>query len=60
MCFANLVLTGVRYEDLGYLTQYGFAAVGTNNGHNGTTAITMLNNPDIIKDFADRAYVKIS
>ncbi|KAH8804535.1 Tannase/feruloyl esterase [Xylogone sp. PMI_703] len=45
----------VRYEDLGFLTQYGFAAVGTNNGHNGTTAVTMMNNNEVIKDFADRA-----
>ena len=51
---ANLPL-GIKYEDLGYGTSNGFATVGTNNGHNGTTAIDMLNNPDIIKDFSYRA-----
>lgn len=29
--------------------------MGTNNGHNGTTAITMLDNPDVVKDFSYRA-----
>lgn len=31
--------------------------MGTNNGHNGTTAAAMLNNPDVIEDFSYRAYV---
>lgn len=46
---------GIKYEDLAYGTTHGFATMGTNNGHNGTTGITMLNNPDIIKDFSYRA-----
>jgi hypothetical protein len=46
---------GIKYEDLAYGAANGFAAVGTNNGHNGTTAVTMLNNPDVIEDFAHRA-----
>jgi feruloyl esterase len=29
--------------------------MGTNNGHNGTTGVDFLNNPDIIEDFAYRA-----
>lgn len=29
--------------------------MGTNNGHNGTTAVTMLHNPDVIEDFSYRA-----
>ncbi|KAL2212931.1 tannase and feruloyl esterase [Sarocladium strictum] len=45
----------IKYEDLAYGAANGFAAVGTNNGHNGTTAVTMLNNPDVIEDFAHRA-----
>jgi hypothetical protein len=49
----------VKYEDLAYASLNGFAAMGTNNGHNGTTGITMLNNPDIIEDFAYRAYVHL-
>ena len=48
---------GVRYEDLAYSTQNGFASVGSNNGHNGTTAITMYQNLDMVTDFAWRSYV---
>ncbi|KAM0282411.1 hypothetical protein ACHAO9_010200 [Fusarium lateritium] len=48
---------GIKYEDLGYGTSHGFATMGTNGGHNGTTAITMLNNSDVIKDFSYRACV---
>ncbi|KAM0550205.1 hypothetical protein ACHAPJ_009053 [Fusarium lateritium] len=45
----------IKYEDLAYGTANGFATMGTNNGHNGTTGITMLNNPDIVEDFSYRA-----
>ncbi|KAF5001238.1 hypothetical protein FGRMN_1181 [Fusarium graminum] len=45
----------IKYEDLAYGTTNGFATMGTNNGHNGTTAITMLNNPEVIKDFSYRS-----
>ncbi|KAH7322524.1 feruloyl esterase B [Stachybotrys elegans] len=45
----------IKYEDLAYGTANGFATMGTNNGHNGTTAVTMLHNPDIIEDFSHRA-----
>ncbi|KAH7192857.1 Tannase/feruloyl esterase [Fusarium flagelliforme] len=45
----------IKYEDLGYGTSNGFATMGTNNGHNGTTAVDMFNNPDIIKDFSYRS-----
>ncbi|KAI9735738.1 MAG: hypothetical protein M1818_006346 [Claussenomyces sp. TS43310] len=45
----------VKYEDLAYTTANGFAAMGTNNGHNGTTASTLYNNPDIVEDFSYRA-----
>ena len=46
---------GIKYEDLAYGTSNGFATMGTNNGHNGTTGVDFLNNPDIIEDFAYRA-----
>lgn len=46
---------GIKYEDLAYGTAHGFASMGTNNGHNGTTCITMLNNSDIVEDFSYRA-----
>ncbi|CAF9927221.1 MAG: putative feruloyl esterase B-2 [Alectoria fallacina] len=44
-----------KYVDLAYTTQHGFASVGSNNGHNGTTAITMYHNPDVVTDFAWRS-----
>jgi hypothetical protein len=49
--------TGIRYEDLAYGTFQGFATVGSNNGHNGTTAIDMYHNMDVTTDFAWRSYV---
>jgi hypothetical protein len=49
--------TGIKYEDLAYGSSEGFATVGSNNGHNGTTAITMLDNFDVVTDFAWRSYV---
>ncbi|EFX05333.1 feruloyl esterase [Grosmannia clavigera kw1407] len=52
---ANGTADGIKYEDLAYGTDHGFATMGTNNGHNGTTGITMLNNPDIVKDYSYRS-----
>ncbi|KAL8818347.1 MAG: hypothetical protein Q9223_002998 [Gallowayella weberi] len=46
---------GIKYDELAYGTQHGFASVGSNNGHNGTTALTMHQNPDVVIDFAWRA-----
>lgn len=45
----------ISYDDLVYTAGLGFAAVGNNNGHNGTSGRPFLNNPDIIEDFAYRA-----
>ncbi|KAF3346046.1 Pyrimidine pathway regulatory protein 1 [Verticillium dahliae VDG2] len=45
----------IQYEDVNYAVSQGFAAVGTNNGHNGTIGEPFLNNPGVIKDFAYRA-----
>ena len=50
----------IKYEDLAYTTQNGFASFGTNGGHNGTTGITFLHNPDVVTDFSYRAYVALS
>ncbi|UNI16356.1 Feruloyl esterase [Purpureocillium takamizusanense] len=59
---ARLVSTGnggidgcVKYEDLAYTTGLGFAAMGTNNGHNGTTGAPFYHNPDVLEDYAHRA-----
>lgn len=48
----------IKYEDLAYASSLGFAAVGTNNGHNGTSGKPFYNNADVVEDFAYRAYVK--
>ncbi|KAH1612695.1 Feruloyl esterase B-1 [Aspergillus fumigatus] len=45
----------VSYADMVYATQYGFATIGTNNGHFGDTGQYFLNNPEVIEDFAYRA-----
>ncbi|KAM5475411.1 putative feruloyl esterase B-2 [Microsporum audouinii] len=46
---------GIKYEDLAYGVENGFAAVGSNNGHNGTTAVSMYQNYDVQIDFSWRA-----
>ncbi|EAW15424.1 putative feruloyl esterase [Aspergillus fischeri NRRL 181] len=45
----------VGYGDMIYASQYGFATIGTNNGHFGDTGQYFLNNPEVIEDFAYRA-----
>ncbi|KAK2039348.1 tannase and feruloyl esterase [Colletotrichum somersetense] len=45
----------IQYEDLNYAATQGFAAVGANNGHNGTIGSPFLNNPGVIEDFAWRS-----
>jgi hypothetical protein len=45
----------IQFEDIQYAASLGFAAVGTNNGHNGMTGQSFLGNPDVIEDFAYRA-----
>ncbi|KAL4866526.1 putative feruloyl esterase B-1 [Aspergillus spectabilis] len=45
----------VGYSDMIYATQYGFATVGTNNGHFGDTGAYFNNNTDVLEDFAFRA-----
>ncbi|GIC88918.1 putative feruloyl esterase [Aspergillus udagawae] len=45
----------VDYRDMVYASQYGFATIGTNNGHFGDTGQYFLNNPEVIEDFAYRA-----
>jgi len=45
----------IQYEGLAYTSAAGFAAAGTNNGHNGTAGNPFYNNADVVKDFASRA-----
>lgn len=51
----NKKKTGIKYEDIAYGAQNGFATVGTNNGHNGTTGKPFLNNAETVVDFAWRS-----
>jgi len=46
---------GIDYSALAYTTQHGFAAVGSNNGHNGTTGKAFFHNSDVVADFAGRS-----
>lgn len=46
---------GVDYASMAYTAQNGFASVGTNNGHNGSSGIQFLNNEDVVIDFSYRA-----
>lgn len=45
----------IQYADLAYTASYGFASVGANNGHNGTSGEAFLNNDDTVADFAYRS-----
>ncbi|KAF2033073.1 feruloyl esteras-like protein B [Setomelanomma holmii] len=45
----------ISYQDLAYTSALGFSAVGTNNGHNGTSGRPFLNNAGVVEDFAYRA-----
>ncbi|KAH7413378.1 putative ferulic acid Esterase/Feruloyl esterase [Cadophora sp. MPI-SDFR-AT-0126] len=45
----------IQYADLAYTAGLGFATVGANNGHNGTSGRAFGNNTDVVHDFADRS-----
>ncbi|KAK9417782.1 putative DNA polymerase V [Seiridium unicorne] len=45
----------IKYEDIAYAVANGFAAVGTNNGHNGTYGDAFYHNEDVVTDFAWRS-----
>ncbi|KAH7024155.1 Tannase/feruloyl esterase [Ilyonectria destructans] len=44
----------IQFEDLDYTASLGFAAVGTNNGHDGQSGATFLDNDEVVADFAFR------
>lgn len=52
---AMLIYSGIKYPDLAYGVSHGFATVGTNNGHDGTSLRALLNNEDTTIDFSHRA-----
>lgn len=45
----------IQYVDLAYTASFGFATVGANNGHNGTSGEAFYMNPDVVADFAYRS-----
>ncbi|EMC97790.1 hypothetical protein BAUCODRAFT_137637 [Baudoinia panamericana UAMH 10762] len=45
----------IQYEDIAYGTSFGFATVGANNGHNGTSGAAFYMNADVVADFAYRS-----
>ncbi|KAH7304732.1 tannase and feruloyl esterase [Stachybotrys elegans] len=45
----------IDYSDMSYAVGRGFAAVGTNNGHDGNIGLPFFNNPGVIEDYAYRA-----
>jgi len=45
----------IQYEDIAYATSFGFATVGANNGHNGTSGNAFYENFQIVADFAYRS-----
>jgi feruloyl esterase len=56
--FVKLILifyTGIQYYDMAYTTGFGFATVGANNGHNGTSGEPFYHHPEVLEDFAYRS-----
>lgn len=45
----------VKYEDLAYGSESGFAVVGSNNGHDGERGTAFYQNDDVVADFAWRS-----
>ncbi|KAK4555283.1 Belongs to the tannase [Recurvomyces mirabilis] len=45
----------IQYTDIAYGTSLGFATVGANNGHNGTSGQAFYMNTEIVADFAYRS-----
>ncbi|KAL2870329.1 putative feruloyl esterase [Aspergillus lucknowensis] len=45
----------IQYYDLDYAAGFGFATVGANNGHNGTSGLPFYKQPEVLEDFAYRS-----
>ncbi|KAK5164210.1 tannase [Saxophila tyrrhenica] len=45
----------IQYDDIAYGTSYGFATVGANNGHNGTSGDAFYMNSEVVEDFSWRS-----
>ena len=52
----NGALAGcIAYEDMAYASGFGFATVGANGGHNGTSGEAFLHNEEVLADFVYRS-----
>lgn len=51
----GLTSVGIKYEDLAYTSANEFAAVGSNNGKNGTDGLPFFKNSETVIDFAWRS-----
>ncbi|RVX74735.1 hypothetical protein B0A52_01012 [Exophiala mesophila] len=45
----------IQYGDIAYANSFGFAAVGANNGHNGTGGTAFAESSGVVEDFAWRS-----
>ncbi|KIK56977.1 hypothetical protein GYMLUDRAFT_46582 [Collybiopsis luxurians FD-317 M1] len=45
----------IQYADLAYGAGLGFATVGANNGHNGSSGQAFYNHPEVLEDFVFRS-----
>ncbi|KAF3917225.1 Tannase [Dactylellina cionopaga] len=45
----------IARNDLAYTSALGFAAIGTNNGHEGSSGKAFLNHPEVLRDFVYRS-----
>ncbi|KAJ3933009.1 MAG: ferulic acid esterase [Lentinula lateritia] len=53
---ANRGFSGcILYNELEFATSLGFASIGANNGHNGTSGYAFLNNTDALADYTYRS-----
>ncbi|KAA8644512.1 hypothetical protein EYZ11_004598 [Aspergillus tanneri] len=45
----------IQYYDVAYASGLGFATVGANNGHNGSSGEPFYRHPEVVEDFAYRS-----
>lgn len=50
------MLAGILYYDMAYGSSLGFATVGSNNGHNGTSGEPFYQHPEVLEDFVYRSF----
>lgn len=45
----------IKYNDINYGATHGFATIGSNNGHDGTSGLPFLNNSGVVEDYVSRS-----